>query len=135
MTLKKITIICKYCAKQKDVWPNSNPQYCCYQCSADDKYNNFITEWKAGTINGGYPNHKTGVHKRLVKYFKANVHNCMECGIGKVWNGKLLVFEIDHINGDRENNYYSNLRYLCPNCHSQTDTFRAKNIKKYGPLV
>ena len=34
---------------------------------------------------------------------------------------------MDHINGDNRDNRLSNLRYLCPNCHSQTDTYKGRN--------
>jgi 5-methylcytosine-specific restriction endonuclease McrA len=56
---------------------------------------------------------------------------CAECGITDLWNGKSLSLELDHINGDKHNNTRENLRYLCPNCHSQTNTFRVKN---YNPI-
>ncbi|MFK0155327.1 HNH endonuclease signature motif containing protein [Streptomyces sp. NPDC090499] len=51
------------------------------------------------------------------------LHACGICGVGDVWQGKRLVLEIDHINGDRLDNRRENLRYLCPSCHSQTKTF------------
>ncbi|MFD4875767.1 HNH endonuclease [Streptomyces sp. NPDC058420] len=50
-------------------------------------------------------------------------HLCETCGVGDVWQGKRLVLEIDHVNGDRLDNRRENLRYLCPSCHSQTKTF------------
>ncbi|MFI6286582.1 HNH endonuclease signature motif containing protein [Streptomyces sp. NPDC051018] len=50
-------------------------------------------------------------------------HHCSACGIGDIWQGKRLVLEIDHINGDRRDNRIENLRYLCPSCHSQTRSF------------
>ena len=50
-------------------------------------------------------------------------HECSTCGMGDIWQGKHLVLEIDHINGDRLDNRRENLRYLCPSCHSQTETF------------
>lgn len=50
-------------------------------------------------------------------------HVCDGCGVGDVWQGKQLVLEIDHINGDRLDNRLENLRFLCPSCHSQTRSF------------
>lgn len=54
---------------------------------------------------------------------------CELCNIGEEWNGKKLVLQVDHIDGNQYNHLESNFRYLCPNCHSQTDTFTSKNIK------
>lgn len=54
---------------------------------------------------------------------------CEICNIDS-WLGNKLVLELDHIDGDHNNNNLSNLRILCPNCHSQTDTFRGRNIGK-----
>jgi 5-methylcytosine-specific restriction endonuclease McrA len=58
---------------------------------------------------------------------KAIPHVCQMCNNSGVWNSTKLTLELDHINGDRTNNEVSNLRFLCPNCHSQTPTFRGKN--------
>ena len=59
-------------------------------------------------------------------------YECLDCGQGPVWNGKTLVIEIDHIDGDWKNNLLSNLRFLCPNCHSQQveTNLPHKNSKK-----
>jgi uncharacterized protein YlaI len=48
------------------------------------------------------------------------------CGTSD-WQGKKITLQVDHINGDPYNNDPSNLRLLCPNCHSQTETFTSKN--------
>ncbi|MFL6209130.1 MAG: HNH endonuclease [Pyrinomonadaceae bacterium] len=50
-------------------------------------------------------------------------YHCALCGIGAIWNGQTLMLTVDHINGHRYDNRSENLRFLCPNCHSQTPTF------------
>lgn len=55
---------------------------------------------------------------------------CSICGQGPVWNNQELVLQLDHINGNREDNSLKNLRLLCPNCHTQTPTWGAKRTKK-----
>lgn len=56
---------------------------------------------------------------------------CFECGQVPVWNEKPLRLQVDHIDGDNENNLQENLRFLCPNCHTQTATYGARNISTY----
>jgi hypothetical protein len=67
--------------------------------------------------------------KKLFKYnFLEN--KCQECGNIGSWNGKELKLQLDHINGSSNDNRLENLRILCPNCHTQTETFGSKRLKK-----
>lgn len=71
---------------------------------------------------------RQGLRKRLIKegYFE---DECVSCGVGNMWNGKRLTLHLDHINGVNDDNRIENLRILCPNCHSQTDTYAGKNTR------
>ncbi|MGB2240169.1 MAG: HNH endonuclease [Pseudomonadales bacterium] len=55
------------------------------------------------------------------------MYNCSSCGIGDEWNGKPITLQLDHINGVNNDHRLDNLRMLCPNCHSQTDTWCGRN--------
>lgn len=67
------------------------------------------------------------LRRRLI-YEGLFINQCSVCGIDS-WCGKRLVCQIDHINGNNKDNRIENLRILCPNCHSQTDTFAGKNVR------
>lgn len=70
---------------------------------------------------------------RMISEYDLLSPNCSECGIFPKWNGKPLTIHVDHINGVNTDNRLENLRRLCPNCHSQTPTYCAKN-KKTVPI-
>lgn len=53
---------------------------------------------------------------------------CEWCGITE-WNGQPAPLELDHIDGNSQDNSFENLRVLCPNCHAQTPTYRGANAK------
>lgn len=87
-------------------------------------------------------NNEKDVNEYLKKdsYIKANVlkwklmtsrlkkYECECCGNSK-WNGKQIVLQLHHINGDNTDNRLENLQLLCPNCHSQTENYCGANIK------
>lgn len=61
------------------------------------------------------------------------VNQCDMCGLLPIWNNKPLTLQLDHIDGDETNNELVNLRILCPNCHTQTDTYaKIKETRDVG---
>ena len=54
---------------------------------------------------------------------------CEDCGITDTYNNKPITLQCDHIDGNSDNNNLSNLRLLCPNCHTQTETWCGRNVK------
>lgn len=69
------------------------------------------------------------IRKRIIRDNLID-YKCSICGISH-WNGKILSLELDHINGVNNDNRLENLRFLCPNCHSQTSTYGSKNKDTY----
>lgn len=68
----------------------------------------------------------TRLRERLLKE-ELKEYKCERCGISE-WNGQPIVLQVHHKDGNRYNNKLTNLVLLCPNCHSQTDTFAGKNV-------
>lgn len=71
------------------------------------------------------PTEEFGHDGRRRKVIEEQNNSCLSCGLNE-WLGEKLTLELDHIDGDNTNNVRANLRALCPNCHSQTPTWRGK---------
>jgi len=114
---------CCNCGKEK----NSSVSKCCSRkCNVDYQYKNYIDKWLNGKETGvkGF-----GISIYIRRYlFELRGKKCEICG----WNKEHPITKqppvhIDHINGNWEDNRLENLRILCPNCHSLTETFGSHN--------
>ena len=104
-------------------------KFCSLDCSYADKTANKLDlteqryqEWLAGK-DLGVKNPRKLIREFLIR---RDGYKCKCCGIDK-WNGKDITLWTDHIDGNAGNNMPENVRLLCPNCHSQTASYAAKN--------
>ena len=74
----------------------------------------------------GRPYQSSRLRRRLIKE-GLKEERCEDCGLTE-WRGRPIALELDHVNGLRDDNRLENIRLLCPNCHSLTDTYRGRNI-------
>lgn len=82
-------------------------------------------------LNGNHPNYLTSRLKTRIIKAGLKEEKCECCGVGNLWNGKKLVLHLDHKDGDSKNHKLDNIQLLCPNCHSQTETYAGRNNEKY----
>lgn len=113
-----------------------------------EEYNIDTSHFRGQTWNKGMGSTDYAAYNKLENILKENTNfksdtlkyrlvkeglkqwKCEKCGNEGVWEGKELVLELHHINGNHYDNRLENLQILCPNCHSQTDNFRNKNSTK-----
>lgn len=104
---------CLCCDKEMRYNHGTTNKFCSIACTS--KY-----QWERVSI----PKIEQGLGGNYKRYLKQKYGDkCVECGQENIWNNKTLVLQLDHVDGDSDNNHPSNLRLLCPNCHSQTETF------------
>lgn len=70
---------------------------------------------------------RTTIRRKILRY-NLIPYECSSCGIS-TWKDKPLSLQLEHINGINNDHRIENLTFLCPNCHSQTETFCGKNKK------
>jgi hypothetical protein len=87
--------------------------YCCIKHSQWHKQEKLINDGK-------------GSNRTWRLFLIRTVGKCSVCGLSE-WQNKPISLELDHISGNWSDNSPNNLRLLCPNCHSQTHTYKAKN--------
>ena len=108
--------------------------FCSRTCDSTYKTQQNILLWEAGTHTG--IKGSVGTSKFVKKHILEQQQNkCAICQLDSIWNGKPLTLQLDHIDGNCLNNNRNNLRCLCPNCHTQTETYGSKNKQaspRYG---
>lgn len=114
------TFICKNCSKENSWKRSTTNTYCNNVCQQQFQRKNVITRWLAGE-------NIKAERSTLRNYLAEQKGYC--CSICTIvdWNGKPITLQVDHIDGDASNNIFTNLRLLCPNCHTQQDNWGAKN--------
>ena len=115
-----LTFNCLHCNKENTIKRNHKNKFCDNNCQSAYQFTEItIPKFNRGEVSTRRTLHR--ILKETIGYF------CAECRNDGNYNGKQLSLQLDHIDGDAGNNFPNNLRLLCPNCHSQTDTFVAKN--------
>lgn len=108
------------CCKQI-IRGKSNSKYCSKDCELKDKKNERKRKMMAGDPSISSKSYR----KFLIQEFGAK---CMGCGWDKINpTTGVCPIELEHIDGNSGNNSISNLKLLCPNCHSLTSTYKALN--------
>lgn len=125
---KKPRLQCLNCGRETK---RAVDKYCDNKCQHEHQYKVYVASWLSGQENGvslKYGNISKHVRRYLIE---RDGEKCSLCGWCKVnpYTGKVPV-EVDHIDGDWQNNSPDNLRLLCPNCHSLTPTYKARNKGK-----
>ena len=86
-----------------------------------------IRKWKEKLLNDDFDSMSR--QRKRKRILIEQDYKCNKCEIVD-WRGEHISFEMHHIDGNRNNNERKNLEVICPNCHSQTDTWKAKTNHK-----
>lgn len=117
------------CISCSQILQSRQKKYCSNKCQHDQQYQEYIAAWKKGQEDGNRGRKVKLLSKHLRRYFIDKYkEKCLKCE----WSERHAItgavpLEIDHIDGNAQNNLESNLQLLCPNCHSLTPHFRNLN--------
>lgn len=103
------------------------PEVTNYKKTENARIANTIPDHLVFVTNSTYSNGQQ-IKKRMLKMGIEYI--CSECKMNDEWNGKPITLQLDHINSIHNDNRIENLRFLCPNCHSQTEGFAGRSSQK-----
>jgi hypothetical protein len=113
------TYNCIHCHKECNLSSNQQNKFCSNKCQGEYIFlNETLKRYERGEVS------ERKVLRKILTYY--NGYSCNECKIIN-WNNKSITLQVDHIDGNASNNILTNIRLLCPNCHTQTDTFSGRN--------
>lgn len=103
--------------------------YCSNKCQTNFQHTSFIDMWRCGKVDGARGIYAKNISGHIKRYlYEKYGASCYSCGWNKIHPATSRApLEIDHIDGNAENNCENNLRLLCPNCHALTSNYRNLN--------
>lgn len=119
--------LCKNCGIEFPTKSNGRggvTQTCSPKCRGELNSKTHYKEYQEDS-NIAYGQRNMQNYKKF--FLEEQNHECAICHIIDVWNELPIMFILDHIDGNADNNERINLRLVCPNCDSQLDTFKSKN--------
>ncbi len=118
------------CIECKKVRKRYTSKYCSNLCQTNHQYKQYILAWQQGKESGNRGINTKNISRHLIRFLVEKYgERCLQCDWDKKHpNTNRVPLEIDHQDGNADNNLESNLRLLCPNCHALTPSF--KNLNK-----